>query len=208
MYDLWVKTDLFSMNPFVLSQLCTDFTGQCVFETNPQKCALILQDKIVNGTLESFSCCLWATCSGVLPPEQSGEAESSPLTCCHPPLDAAQDTIGLLGCRRTLLAHVQSFTHQYPQVLFRRGTLNPFIPQPVLISGAAPTQVQGPALGLVKPHDVHVGPPLKLVQVPLDGVPSLQHVNGTTQRVVINKFAQGAFDCTVHVINEDTKQYY
>jgi len=43
----------------------------------------------------------------------------------------------------------------------------PFIPQPVLIPGVAPTQVQDPALGLVEPYEAHMGPLLKLVQVPL-----------------------------------------
>ncbi|KAK4810657.1 hypothetical protein QYF61_007394 [Mycteria americana] len=35
----------------------------------------------------------------------------------------AQATVGLLGCERTLPAHVQLFIHQYPQVLFRRAAL-------------------------------------------------------------------------------------
>ena len=30
----------------------------------------------------------------------------------HPPLDAAQDTIGLPGCKSTLLAHIQIFVYQ------------------------------------------------------------------------------------------------
>ncbi|KAK4832887.1 hypothetical protein QYF61_026437, partial [Mycteria americana] len=38
------------------------------------------------------------------------------------------------------------------------AALNPFIPQPVLIPGVAPTQVQDFALGLVEPHEVHMGP--------------------------------------------------
>jgi len=41
--------------------------------------------------------------------------------------------VGLLGCKSTLVAHVQLFIHQYPQVLLRRAYLKPFIHQPVLI---------------------------------------------------------------------------
>ncbi|KAK4814241.1 LOW QUALITY PROTEIN: hypothetical protein QYF61_012737 [Mycteria americana] len=52
-----------------------------------------------------------------------------------------QDTVGLLGCEHTLLAHVQLFVHQYPQVLFHRATLDHIIPQPVLKPRIAPTQV-------------------------------------------------------------------
>jgi len=74
-----------------------------------------------------------------------------PQPAGHTSLDAAQDTIGLLGCERTSVAHVQLFFHQYPQVLLGRAALNPFIPQPVLILGAAVANVQDPALGLVEP---------------------------------------------------------
>ncbi|KAK4824458.1 LOW QUALITY PROTEIN: hypothetical protein QYF61_015836 [Mycteria americana] len=64
-----------------------------------------------------------------------------PQPAGHASFDAAQDTVGLLGCQRTLLAHVQLFVHQYPQVLFRRAALDHIIPQPVLILGVALTQV-------------------------------------------------------------------
>ena len=67
------------------------------------------------------------------------------------------------------------------QVLLSRAALNPFIPQPVLILGVALTQVQDPAFGLAKPHEVHMGPLLKVVQVPLDGILSFWRVNCNTQ---------------------------
>ncbi|KAK4816649.1 hypothetical protein QYF61_019626 [Mycteria americana] len=117
----------------------------------------------------------------------------------------AQDMVGFLGCERTLPAHVQLFIHQYPQVLLCRAALNPFIPQPVLIPGVAPTQVQDLALDLVEPHEVHTGPLLQLVQVPLDGMPSLRRVSHTTQPGVICKLAEGALDPTVCVIDEATE---
>jgi len=44
----------------------------------------------------------------------------------------------------------------------------------------APTHVQDLALGLVNLHEVHMVPPLKPVQVPLDGIPSLQCGNSTS----------------------------
>jgi len=53
----------------------------------------------------------------------------------------------------------------YHPVLILRAALNPFIPQPVLILGAAPTHVQDLALGYVEPHEVHTGPLLELVHV-------------------------------------------
>ncbi|KAK4816734.1 hypothetical protein QYF61_022286 [Mycteria americana] len=125
-----------------------------------------------------------------------------------PSLDAAQDTVGFLGCERTLPAHVQLFIHQYPQILLHRAALNPFIPQSVLILGVALTQVQDLTLGLVEPHEVHMGPLLNPVKIPLNGIPSPRHVNHTTQLGVICKLAEGTLDPTVYVIDEDIKQYW
>jgi len=71
-----------------------------------------------------------------------------------------------------MLGDIQFFIPHHPQVLILRAALNPFIAQLVLIAGVALTQVQDLALGLVEPHEVHTGPLLKLVQVPLDGIPS------------------------------------
>ncbi|KAK4816394.1 hypothetical protein QYF61_016711 [Mycteria americana] len=85
----------------------------------------------------------------------------------------AQDMIAFLSCKCTLLAHFQFSIHQYPQDLLCRAALNPFIPQSVLILGIAPPQLQDLALSLVERHDVHMGPLLKPVKVPLD----LRHQN-------------------------------
>ena len=64
------------------------------------------------------------------------------------------------------------------------------------------------AFGLVEPHEVHMGPLLELVHVPLDGILSLRHVNCTIQLGVVCKLAEGALDPTVCVIDEDIKQYW
>ena len=37
----------------------------------------------------------------------------------HSAFDAAQDTVGFLGCERTLLGHVELLVNQHPQVLLR-----------------------------------------------------------------------------------------
>ena len=115
----------------------------------------------------------------------------------HAAFDAAQDTVGLLGCEHTWPAHGQLFIHQCSQVLLSRAALNPFIPQPVLIQGFALTQVQDLELGHVEPHEVHTDPLLQPVQVPLDGMPSLRHVDRTTQLGVICKYAEGALNPAV-----------
>jgi len=103
--------------------------------------------------------------------------------------DAAQNTVDLLGCDHTLLGHAELLVNPHPQVLPVSAALNPFSAQPVFVLGIAPTQVQDLALGLVELHGVHMGPPLQPVQVPLDGIPSLQRVDCTTQLGVIGKVA-------------------
>jgi len=103
-----------------------------------------------------------------------------PQPAGHAAFGATQDTVGLLGCERTLLARVQLFIHQYPQILLGRAALNPFIRQPAPIPGVTLTHVQDLAPGLVEPHEVHMGLLLELVKVPLDGIPSLQGTGCTT----------------------------
>jgi len=51
-----------------------------------------------------------------------------PQPADHASFDAAQNTVGFLGCKDTLLAHIQLSTHQYPQDLFGRTMLHPLIP--------------------------------------------------------------------------------
>ncbi|KAK4822199.1 hypothetical protein QYF61_011840 [Mycteria americana] len=108
----------------------------------------------------------------------------------------------------TLPAHIQLFIHQYSQVLLSRAAPNLFIPQSILILGVALTQVQDFALGLVEPHEVHMGPLIKLVQVSLDGILYLRHVNHTTQLGVTCKLAEGALHPTVYVIDENIEQHW
>ena len=99
--------------------------------------------------------------------------------------------VGLLGCERTLLDHVELLIHQYFQVLLLRAALNPFSSQPASVLGIAPIHVQDLALGPVKLHEVCTGPCLMPVKVPLDGIPSLQHVDRPTQLGVITQLLQG-----------------
>jgi len=106
----------------------------------------------------------------------------------------------------TLPGHVELLVNQNPQVLLGRAALHPFSAQPVLVLGIAPTQVQNFALGLVQLHEIHTGPPLKPLRVPLDGIPSLQCVDFNTQLRVIGKLAEGALYPTVHVPSKDVKQ--
>ena len=100
-----------------------------------------------------------------------------------------------------------SFTST-PQVFFSRTALNPFILQFILVMRVVSTQVQDFALGFVGPHEVHLGLLLKTVWVPLNAIPSLWCVDCTSQLGVISKLAEGAFDPTVNVTDEDIKEHW
>jgi len=140
---------------------------------------------------------------------ESGVKGQNALPCPagHASPDAAQDTVGFLGCQSTLPAHVELPIHQYPQALLLRAALEPLSAQTVLVFGVAPTHVQDLALGLVELYAVHAGPPLQPVKVPLNGIPSLQRINHTTQLRVVGKLAEGALGPTVHVADKDIKQH-
>ena len=86
-----------------------------------------------------------------------------PLFASYDSFGATQNTVGFLGCKSTLLAHVKLAYPPLLQVLFSRAMLNPFIPQLVLIVGVALTQVADLPIDLDESHEIHLGPVLKLV---------------------------------------------
>ena len=106
-----------------------------------------------------------------------------------------------------MLAYIQLAIYQYPQVLFSRAVLYPYILHLLLIVNVAMIQVQDLALGFVESHEVHLGPLLKPVSISLDDILSLRCVNCTTQFDVIHKFAEGSLNPTVNIIDEDIKQH-
>ena len=65
-----------------------------------------------------------------------------PRPAGHASFDAAQDTVGFLGCKRTLPGHVELLVNQHPQGLLLRAALNSFSTQPVFVFGIASTRVQ------------------------------------------------------------------
>jgi len=78
-------------------------------------------------------------------------------------LDAAQDTVGFVGCEGTLLAHVRLAIHQYTEFLFGRAVLYPYASHLVLSVGVATTPMQDLAIASVEPHELHLDPLLKPV---------------------------------------------
>lgn len=64
----------------------------------------------------------------------------------------------------------------------------------------APNKVQNLVLGLMEPHEVHMGLLLKFVQVLLDGILSLRNVSHTTQLGALSKCPESASDLTVSLM--------
>uniref|UniRef100_A0A8C9F6L3 Katanin catalytic subunit A1 like 2 n=1 Tax=Pavo cristatus TaxID=9049 RepID=A0A8C9F6L3_PAVCR len=87
-------------------------------------------------------------------------------TVPYPSVNAAQDTVGLLGCECTLLPRVLQLLlcQNLP-----KAALMEFFSQSVHTSGIALTQ--HPALGLFEPHWIHMGTLFQPVQDPLDDIP-------------------------------------
>lgn len=100
-----------------------------------------------------------------------------------------------------------SFTStRTPPVLLLRAALKSLISQAVSLLEAASIRVQHLPIGLTKPHE---GPPLKPVQVSLNGISSLLHFNHNFQLCVISSLAGGALNSTMPVSDKDvTKDVY
>ncbi|CAM9935932.1 unnamed protein product, partial [Bubo scandiacus] len=79
----------------------------------------------------------------------------------------AQVQVDDISC--SSLIHQHFFHPLIPTSPSPRAALNPLITQPVFVLGIALTHVQDLAVGLLELHEVCTGPPLKPVQVPLDG---------------------------------------
>ncbi|KAK4810518.1 hypothetical protein QYF61_004481 [Mycteria americana] len=129
-----------------------------------------------------------------------------PSPAGHAIFDTSQDAIGFLGHLGTLLAHIQLAVNQHPQVLFCWAAFQPLFPKPVALHGVAVAQVRDPALSLVEPHTIGLGPSIQPVQVPLQSLPTLQQINTPTQLGVICKLTEGALDPFIQITDKDIKQ--
>ncbi|KAK4807092.1 hypothetical protein QYF61_018433 [Mycteria americana] len=125
-----------------------------------------------------------------------------PSPAGHTISDTSQDAIGFLGHLGTLPAHVQLAVNQHPQVLFRQAAFQPLFPEPVALHGVVMTQVQDPALSLVEPHTIDLGPSIQ----PVQRLPTLKQINTPTQLGVICKLTESTLDPLVQIIDKDIKQ--
>lgn len=73
--------------------------------------------------------------------------------------------------------------------------------------GAAATQEEDLALGFIETHEVLLYPLLEAAYVSLDGILSIVHVYCSTQLGVSHRLAEGTFNSTVDVIDENIEEH-
>lgn len=112
--------------------------------------------------------------------------EESPLRPARNTPNASQEALGLLSCKGILLAHGQP-VHQGPQY--------------ILVYGFIPPQGQDFSFPFVELDDIHVGPFLQHVTVPLNGSATLWPINQSFQFCIIS--IEGALRPIIQVTNED-----
>ncbi|KAK4814368.1 LOW QUALITY PROTEIN: hypothetical protein QYF61_017781 [Mycteria americana] len=78
----------------------------------------------------------------------------------------------------------------------------PLFPKPVALHGVAVAQVQDPALSLVEPHTIGLGPSIQ----PVQSLSTFKQINNPTQLGVICKLTEGALDPFIQIIDKDIKQ--
>ena len=137
--------------------------------------------------------------------ERGRGAEPPPSPCAHAAGDAAQGTVGLLGCQRTLRGHAQLLPPSSPSPSPQGCSLS-LHPQPVLLPGLPRPRCRTLHLALLNltrfPQPQLCSPSGSLwMASPPSGV------GRTTQRGVICKLAEAAHSSTVHVADKDVKQH-
>ncbi|TRZ17326.1 hypothetical protein HGM15179_009775 [Zosterops borbonicus] len=88
----------------------------------------------------------------------------------------ARMPLATLACGHTL-AHVQLLSLH----LFHQETFNSLCTQPVVLPGVVATQGQDPELGIVEPHTTGLSPLIQPVQIPLQSLSNMQHINVPSQ---------------------------
>ncbi|KAK4817901.1 hypothetical protein QYF61_002285 [Mycteria americana] len=91
----------------------------------------------------------------------------------------------------------------YSKRALKNAAFQPLFPKPVALHGVVVTQVQDPALSLVEPHTIGLGPSIQPVQVPLQSPSSLKQINDLAQLGVSCKLTEGALNPLIQIIDKD-----
>lgn len=128
-----------------------------------------------------LACTDWGAQTGYGPPSKVSHGpkrgeESAPSSCwLH---SRVTHCVSILHHHRgALLTCSQLLLHQDTKVFFCKADPHPVCPQPTLLHGVAPSQVQDSALAFVKFYEVSVSPILQFVEALLNGSPALQSIH-------------------------------
>jgi len=128
-----------------------------------------------------LACTDWGAQTGGGPPRKvmhgpKRQEESTPLSCwLH---SRVTHCVSILHYHRgVLLACGQLLHHQDPNVFFCKADPHPVCPQPTLLHGVSPFQVQDPTRAFVKFYEVSVSPVLQFVEVLLNGISALRSIH-------------------------------
>jgi len=119
-----------------------------------------------------------------------------PCPAGHVYFNAAQCMDGFQGCECTLLAHVV-FYQPTSQNLSFWGNSQSFLHPACTLLEIALTPVEELALGLLKFHEVHTETTFKPVQICVDCIPSLQHIDRTIHFGVVGNLSEGVLNLSV-----------
>lgn len=111
----------------------------------------------------------------------------------------------LLGCKPTVLAHVELLINKHLQIILLRAVFKLFFSQSVFMLEFAPTDMQDLALGLVEFHEIPRHPLLQPVKIPVDA-PFPSSMSVALLSLVLLEICWGCIDPTVHVIDKAVKQ--
>lgn len=117
----------------------------------------------------------------------------------HSAYDAVLTLVGFLLHECTLLGNAEPLSNQLAQLSAQSVLI-------ILVLWISLAQLQHFATGLVELHEIHTGPSLKHIKVPVDGSPALQCVDCPIQLSVTSKHGEGAFNPTVLVTDKNVDQ--
>jgi len=73
-----------------------------------------------------------------------------------------------------------------------------------VLSGVVVTKVQDPAFGLVEPYTGGLSPSIQSVQIPQQGLPTLEQIDTPTQ--FGGNLTEGSLDPLIQIMDKDVKQ--
>lgn len=130
---------------------------------------------------------------------KSRVGELPPSTCWPGFFSCSLGYEWTVGCKNTS-SSCPDFNLPISPGSFLRAALNPLIPS-LFMFRIALAQVQDLGLGLTELHGIHVGPLLKPLKVPPDGICSFKPIKCMAHFDVICKLAKGTLNSTMSLIN-------